>query len=147
MLAIRLQRVGRKGHALYRIIVQEAQRSPRSGRVIANVGSFNPHTKEVKVDKEATESYLQNGAQPSPRVARLLKAEKIKLPKWVEVSKEKKKRTAKNPDKLRKNQPAEEPAEEPTAEEATEETVADKTEDAAPAKEAEEAPAETEETK
>ncbi len=143
MLAIRLQRVGRKGHALYRVIVQEAQRSPLSGRVIANVGSFNPHTKEVKIDKDSVESYLQNGAQPSPRVARLLKAEKIKLPKWVEVSKEKKKRTAKNPDKLRKNQPAEEPA----PEEATEEAATDKTEDEAPAKEAEKAPAEAEEAK
>lgn len=147
MLAIRLQRVGRKGHALYRVIVQEAQRSPLSGRVIANVGSFNPHTKEVKIDKDSVESYLQNGAQPSPRVARLLKAEKIKLPKWVEVSKEKKKRTAKNPDKLRKNQPAEEPAEEPAPEEATEEATTDKAEDETPAKEAEKAPAEAEEAK
>lgn len=138
MLAIRLQRIGRKGYAQYRIIVQEAQRSPASGRVVANLGNFNPHTKEITVDKEAAEKYLSNGAQPSPRVARLLKAEKIKLPDWVVIEKGSKKRSTKNAEKLRKNQPAEEaPAEEPEVE---------PKEDAKEAEAAaEETPAETEE--
>ncbi len=112
MLAIRLQRVGRKGYAQYRIIVQDAQRSPTSGRVVANLGHFNPHTKEVSLDKDTAKKYLNNGAQPSPRVAQLLKAEKIKLPDWVEVAVPATKRTTKNPEKLRKNRPAEEEPEE-----------------------------------
>jgi small subunit ribosomal protein S16 len=148
MLAIRLQRIGRKGYAQYRIIVQEAQRSPSSGRVVANLGNFNPHTKEVTVDKEAAEKYLQNGAQPSPRVARLLKSEKVTLPKWVVVEKGAKKRSTKNAEKLRKNQPAE-VAEETsaTSDDAAEE---EKTEDAKPeettSEAAEEAPAEDDAT-
>ena len=52
MLAIRLQRNGRKDLPLYRIVVQEAQRHPLSGRIVAQVGSYNPHTKATVIDKE-----------------------------------------------------------------------------------------------
>ena len=109
MLAIRLQRNGRTHLPVYRIIVQEAQRHPLSGRVVAEVGHYNPHTKAVTLDKEAVNKYLSNGAQPSTRVARILKAEGIKLPKWVKLA-PKKQAQAKHADKLRKNQPKEEPA-------------------------------------
>ena len=121
MLAIRLQRNGRKALPLYRIVVQEAQRHPLSGRIVAQVGSYNPHTKETVLDKSEVEKYLNNGAQPSGRVIRILVKEGIKMPKWVKMPLEKK-ATAKHADKLRKNQPKEEeaPAEEAPAEEATE---------------------------
>ena len=104
MLAIRLQRNGRKAFPLYRIVVQEAQRHPLSGRIVAQVGSYNPQ-------------YLNNGAQPSTRVIRILTKEGIKMPKWVKIPLEKHS-TAKHADKLRKNQPKEEaaPAEEAPAE-------------------------------
>ena len=52
MLAIRLQRLGRKGYPVYRVAVQEAHRHPSSGRVVSYVGSYNPHTKEAKIEKE-----------------------------------------------------------------------------------------------
>lgn len=104
MLAIRLQRIGRKGYPVYRIAVQEAQRHPSSGRVVAYVGSYNPHTKEVSLNKEKIETYLGNGAQPSPRVVRLLEAEKVTLPGWVKKA-GKKEKGIRNPEKLRKNQP------------------------------------------
>jgi len=106
MLAIRLQRIGRKGYPVYRVAVQEAQRHPSSGRVVAYVGSYNPHTKESNIDAEKASKYLNNGAQPSPRVIRLLQDAKVVLPTWVKTpaSKESKLR---NPDKLRKNQPKE----------------------------------------
>ncbi|HMT18821.1 MAG TPA: 30S ribosomal protein S16 [Candidatus Saccharibacteria bacterium] len=130
MLAIRMQRVGRKGYAEYRVVVQEARLTPTSGRVVARIGHHNPHTKQTTLDKEKVEYYLSNGAQPTPRVVSLLKAEKIALPAWVQTESKEKKRTIKNSEKLRKNQPkeapvAEEPQEEapateaPTAEEAT----------------------------
>lgn len=140
MLAIRLQRLGRKGYPVYRVAVQEAQRHPSSGRVVAYVGNYNPHTKEVKFDKEKVGFYLKNGAQPSPRVVKLLEAEKIALPDWVKkVSK--KEKAIRNPEKLRKNQPKEEAAEEPeaesTPEEAVEETVKEEAEQA-PAEETKE---------
>ena len=108
MLAIRLSRVGRKAHAVYRIVVQESNLHPSSGRVVAYVGSYDPHTKDVNFDKESVEKYLANGAQPTPRVVKLLVDAKIKLPKWANVAKSDKKRAIRNPEKLRKNQPREE---------------------------------------
>jgi small subunit ribosomal protein S16 len=107
MLAIRLQRVGHKGHAMYRLIVQEAQRQPTSGRVIAFVGSYDPHTKDSKVQVEVAQKYLDAGAQPSPRVTKLLKAAGVKLPSWVEKVSNTKTKTIRNVEKLRKNQPKE----------------------------------------
>jgi small subunit ribosomal protein S16 len=116
MLAIRLGRIGRKAYPTYRIIVQDAHRHPSSGRVVAYVGSFNPHTKEVTLDKEKIEKYLSCGAQPTTRVVKLLQDAKIKLPKWVELPRTDMSKGIRNPDKLRKNQPKEEKVEE-TAEE------------------------------
>ncbi len=105
MLAIRMQRTGRKGHAQFRVIVQDAHRHPKSGDIVAMLGSYNPHTKATTVDKEKASFFLEHGAQPSDRVARLLKSEGVKLPKWVELA-GKKKGSIKNPEKLRKNRPA-----------------------------------------
>jgi small subunit ribosomal protein S16 len=119
MLAIRLQRQGRKGYPVYRVIVQEAQLTPTSGRVVAYVGSFNPHTKENNLNVEEIQKYLTNGAQPSPRVVKLLIENKVKLPKWVEKPDNKKAGKIRFADKLRKNQPAE-PKEEKVTEEASE---------------------------
>lgn len=148
MLAIRLQRLGRKGYPVYRIAVQESQRHPSSGRVVAYVGSYNPHTKEVSVQKDAAQKYLDNGAQPTPRVVKLLKQEGVKLPKWVKEHDDSRQSAIRNKDKLRRNQepePVEEVVEEAPVEEAAEAPEA--TEEApveaeAPAEEATEAPAE-----
>ena len=121
MLAIRLQRLGRKGLPVYRIAVQESQRHPSSGRVVAYVGSYNPHTKESKVQVELAQKYLDNGAQPSPRVVKLLKEAGVKLPKWVKEPTADKQKSIRNAEKLRKNQPKEEIVEdEAPAEEAVE---------------------------
>ncbi len=114
MLAIRMQRLGRKALPTYRLAVQESRRHPSSGRVVAYVGSYNPHTKAVKLDKEKVEFYLKNGAQPTPRVVKVLRSEKVELPSWVKGAAEKK-RTIKSPEKLRKNQPKEKAADAPEA--------------------------------
>ena len=108
MLAIRLQRIGRKGYPVYRLAVQESQRHPSSGRVVAYVGSYNPHTKETKFDIEKVTFYLSNGAQPTPRVVKLLVEQKVKLPEWVKQHAGDKTSSVKNAEKLRKNQPKEE---------------------------------------
>lgn len=128
MLAIRLQRVGRAGYPTYRLAVQEAQRHPSSGRVVAYVGSYNPHTKDATVQVEVAQKYLDNGAQPSPRVVKLLKDAGVKLPTWVVEAGSDKQKSIRHADKLRKNQPAvevEEVVEEPIEE-------ASEAEDAAP---------------
>jgi len=122
MLAIRLQRIGRKGYPVYRLAVQEAQRHPSSGRVVAYVGSYNPHTKEATIQAEAAQKYLDNGAQPSPRVVKLLKDGGVKMPSWVKDVATDKQKSIRNAEKLRKNQPKEEVVEAP-AEEAKEETA------------------------
>ena len=122
MLAIRLQRLGRKSMPVYRIAVQESQRHPSSGRVVAYVGSYNPHTKESKVDVEKATLYLKNGAQPTPRVVRILADNKVALPAWVKTA-EQKKFATRHPEKLRKNQPkAEAPVETEAPTEAPAET-------------------------
>jgi len=144
MLTIRMQRTGRSGTAMFRVVVQDSRQTPTSGKVVAMLGSYNPHAKTLSVDKEKATFYLEHGAQPSPRAARLLQADGVKLPKWVEVSSDKQAKL-RNPEKLRRNQPKEakpaavaEPAEvaasaeteveapaEATAEAASEETVAE----------------------
>lgn len=122
MLAIRLQRVGRKGYPTYRLAVQESQRHPSSGRVVAYVGSYNPHTKEANLNTDKVEFYLKNGAQPTPRVVKLLQEKKVALPEWVKLHTQKDSKI-RNAEKLRKNQPKEEAA--PEVEEAPAETTAD----------------------
>jgi small subunit ribosomal protein S16 len=118
MLAIRLQRLGRKGYPVYRLAVQESQRHPSSGRVVAYVGSYNPHTKEATVQVETAQKYLDNGAQPTPRVVKLLSDAGVKLPSWVKQPANDKQKSIRHAEKLRRNQPKEEVVEEPAVEEA-----------------------------
>jgi small subunit ribosomal protein S16 len=129
MLVVRLQRRGRKKHAQYRIVVQDSHRHPTSGKVIAYLGSYNPHTKAINFDSAKTLEYVNNGAQPSERVVRLLLNEKAKLPKWVKVPGDKKSRTIRNAEKLRKNRPVEETPEEPAPEVSEETPTAEKPEE------------------
>ncbi len=71
---IRLKRIGKKKHPVYRVVVADA-RSPRDGRNIAEVGFYDPNLEpvEVRFDEEAVKSWLAKGAQPTDTVARLLK--------------------------------------------------------------------------
>ncbi len=106
MLAIRMQRVGRKGLPQYRLVVQDSRRTPVSGRIVETLGSYNPHTKETKLNKELSQKFINDGAQPSDRVVAIFKTQGVKLPKWVEVPTQANGKT-RNPAKLRKNQPKE----------------------------------------
>lgn len=141
MLAIRMQRTGRKGHAMFRVIVQDARRTPTSGKVVARIGSYDPHGKTVTLDKEKAAFYLEHGAQPSDRVVRLLTSEGVKLPDWVK-SVTKQERAVRNPDKRRSTRPAEpeapaaeEPVETPVEEAPAEESPAEKPAEETPADE------------
>jgi len=142
MLAIRLQRTGRKGHAQYRVIVQDSRLTPTSGRVVYRLGNYDPHAKVLNIDKEKADFYLKNGAQPSDRIARLLKKEGVKLPDWVSISAPVE-RKLRNPEKLRKNRPADAPEPKPEAKaDEVEEPAAEKKPAAEPT--AEEAETDTE---
>jgi small subunit ribosomal protein S16 len=124
MLAIRLQRTGRKGHAMFRVVVQDSRRTPSSGKVVALLGTYDPHTKAIALDNDKASFYLTNGAQPSSRAALLLKSEGVELPKWV-AEPSKKTGVIRHSDKLRRNQPKEEVAAEAPAEEAAETSEAE----------------------
>jgi small subunit ribosomal protein S16 len=121
MLVIRLQRTGRKGHAQFRVVVQDSRRTPTSGKIVAQVGTYDPHTKTLNLDKDRAQHYLDHGAQPSDRVVLILKKEGVKLPTWVSDP-AKKAGKLRNPEKLRRNKP-EEPKEEAPAEEPAAEAV------------------------
>lgn len=82
MVVIRLARGGRVKQAIYRIVAADQRRSATS-KFLDVLGTYNPHTKELKLDKELTEKYLSNGAQPSDRVIRLLQADGVKTPEWA----------------------------------------------------------------
>lgn len=125
MLAIRMQRTGRKGHAMFRVVVQDSRRTPSSGKFVALLGSYDPHAKSTTLQKDKAEFYLKNGAQPSDRVVSLFQKEGVKLPDWVKVSTDRKGVT-RNPEKLRKNQPKE--ASTPVEVPADEDSAVEKTE-------------------
>ncbi len=71
---IRLRRMGQKKAPFYRIIVADS-RSPRDGRFIDEIGTYDPNVEPaaVKIDADAAKKWLDNGAQPTEVVARLFK--------------------------------------------------------------------------
>ncbi|NLT11531.1 MAG: 30S ribosomal protein S16 [Clostridiaceae bacterium] len=71
---IRLKRMGAKKAPFYRVVVADS-RYPRDGRFIEEIGTYNPLTDpaEFKIDAEAAEKWIKNGAQPTDTVRDLLK--------------------------------------------------------------------------
>lgn len=106
---IRLARSGAKKRPYYRIVVAD-ERSPRDGRFIEKLGSYNPNLPKtddnrIVFDKERMQHWLKTGAQPTERVERFLRAAGLITTKAVYRDAEK---GPKNPDKLRKHQAKEE---------------------------------------
>lgn len=71
---IRLRRMGQKKAPFYRIIVADS-RSPRDGRFIEEIGTYDPTVEPsaIKVDAELAQKWLTNGAQPTDTVAKIFK--------------------------------------------------------------------------
>ena len=125
---IRLARGGSKKRPYYRIVVADI-RSPRDGRYIERVGSYNPlvprdHEDRVTLEKERIIEWLSKGAKPTDRVARFLDEAGIL-----------KREPRNNPQKAKPKKEPEEKPEAPAAEEAPAEE-APVAEEAAPAEEA-----------
>ena len=78
MVKIRLTRMGDKKSPFYRIIVAD-ERSPRDGRFIDVIGTYNPLTSpaEIKIDAEKARKWLSNGAQPTDTVKSLFVQQEI----------------------------------------------------------------------
>jgi len=81
MLKIRLRRTGAKKQPSYRLVVAEST-APRDGTFIENLGHYNPLTTPTTfvIKEERVRDWLQRGAQPTERVARLLSAQGIVPP-------------------------------------------------------------------
>ena len=75
---IRLKRLGQKKAPFYRIVVADS-RSPRDGRFIEEIGTYNPmqDPAEIKIDSEKAKKWISNGAQPTDTVKAILKKEGI----------------------------------------------------------------------
>ncbi|MBO5093273.1 MAG: 30S ribosomal protein S16 [Lachnospiraceae bacterium] len=71
---IRLRRMGQKKAPFYRIVVADS-RSPRDGRFIEEIGTYDPNTdpSTFKVNEELAKKWLANGAQPTEVVSRIFK--------------------------------------------------------------------------
>ncbi len=73
MVKIRLMRMGMKGAPSYRVVIADA-RSPRDGRIIENIGWYNPRTEPstITIDADRAKHWLSVGAQPTDSVVSLL---------------------------------------------------------------------------
>ncbi len=85
MLAIRMTRHGAKKRPFFHIVVADS-RSPRDGRFIEKLGTYNPllpreHAQRITLDKERIEHWLKVGAQPSDRVAKFLAQAEMMKPR------------------------------------------------------------------
>ncbi len=76
MVKIRLQRAGKKKAPFYHIVVADSK-SPRDGKIIEQIGTYNPMTEpsELVLDKEKVAQWIKNGAKPTDTVKRLIEKE------------------------------------------------------------------------
>ena len=74
MVKIRLQRQGKKKAPFYHIVVADSK-SPRDGKIIEQIGTYDPMTKPstIVLNKEKLEQWIKNGAQPTDTVESLIK--------------------------------------------------------------------------
>ncbi len=74
MVKIRLQRQGKKKAPFYHIVVADS-RSPRDGKIIEQLGTYDPMTEPatIRLDKEKVEKWIKNGAKPTETVKALIK--------------------------------------------------------------------------
>lgn len=91
MLKMRLSRGGAKKRPYYRIVIADS-RSPRDGRFIERIGSYDPmqpkeSDKRLVLDQEKAKAWLAKGAQPTDRVARFLTQAGLMTWKWNETPK------------------------------------------------------------
>ena len=78
MVKLRLKRMGKKRNPIYRIVVADA-RSPRDGRIVEKIGTYDPMTKPstIVLNKEKLEQWIKNGAQPTDTVRSILSHEGV----------------------------------------------------------------------
>ena len=93
MLTIRLSRIGKKNKPFYRVIISQKQKD-LYGDALEILGSYNPHTKDLKINAEKTKYWLSKGAGMSDTVNNLLIEKKIIEGKKTKASKNRKPKKA-----------------------------------------------------
>ncbi len=83
---IRLQRKGRKGAPFYHIVIADS-RSPRDGKFIERIGSYNPMTSPatIELDNDKALTWIANGAQPTETVDAILRFKGVKFRKHLQL--------------------------------------------------------------
>lgn len=114
MLVIRLQRVGRRNHAEFRVVVCEHTMGPKSATYSEIVGNYNPHNNQIVFKEDRIKHWMSVGAKPSDTVHNLLVKEGIVEGKKRNVL-------------PKKSAPAPEPKEEAVKEEVVTEEAAEET--------------------
>ena len=121
MLRIRLRRVGKKKKPMYRIVVADS-RAPRDGAFVESLGYYHPldNPSTIVIDGERTKHWLEKGAMPSDRVAKILKIQGLaelppKLAARIALGDQRAKDAAKEKAEAKKDEPAAE-VETPAAE-------------------------------
>jgi len=71
MLAIKLSRTGKRSYPYFRLVIVDKMKDPW-GRILENVGNYNPRTKEINLNVERIKEYLSKGAQPTTSIYNLL---------------------------------------------------------------------------
>jgi small subunit ribosomal protein S16 len=121
MLRIRFRRAGRIHEPFYRIVVTEGT-APIQGKFLAQLGHYNPKTKDLVLNKEEALEWMNKGAKPSNTVAKLMKKEKIDHKSVVVVIKGKETKKAEKTEEI-----AEQPVETKEEKSETTENAADET--------------------
>lgn len=153
MLMLRLQRIGRRNEAHFKIVVIEKTKGPKSQKYVDIVGSYNPKMGTIQMDEDKVKKHLSNGVQPSDTVYNMLVSKglvegrkKNVLPKKSpvideeKIAREKEEAEAKAQAEKEAKEAAE--AEAKAAEEAENAESEEVAEETAPEAEAAEAPAE-----
>ena len=105
MLAIRMARAGAKKRPYYNIVIADS-RSPRDGRFLEKVGTYNPmlpreHAERIKLNTERLTHWLGVGARPSDRVAKFLAGAELMKPRERREQTKKDKPRAKTQERMK----------------------------------------------
>lgn len=85
MLTMRLQRVGRRNDASFRIVVTDKRTGVKSDKHVDRLGSYNPKMNHVQLDGEKAKEWISKGVQPTPTVHNILVGQKVIEGKKVNV--------------------------------------------------------------
>lgn len=110
MLTIRLARVGKKKHSLFRVIISEKSKDT-VGNYLELLGHYNPHTNQAELKADRIKYWISKGAQTSGTIHNLLIDHKIISGEKIKVANIKKKKEEKKEEKTQQPEPLEKPTE------------------------------------